>query len=465
MTRGFDPPPGFQPATTTPSTSPAPIRSVSPTRWARLAVRWRTEWLVVLVLPLLLAAAMWARGAASLLRSLRDWLGMSAATDSWYPMERALDLMRQPGGRVYEKLFFGEGVKFQYPPSSLILHEVAARLGLPLTADGLNEFNWLLVWVYAGLCGLFAARMAARARLDGRPGMPHALVGVLAGCAALLCYPVLKAFTLGQVQLWIDVAFVAACLAWLANRKFACGALLGAVCLIKPQFSLFLLWGALRLEWRFVAGWAAVAGAGVAVSLALFGPQNHLDYLQVLHALASTGEAYYPNQSVNGILNRLLGTAPATVWNPNGFPPYHPLVRVGTLATSVLLIAGVLLYRRKQPSHLLDLQAAALAFTMASPIAWEHHYGILPPILAALYVAIAGLDDRARVRTGYLVLGACYLLSFSQLGLAHRADAGPMTLLHSYLFAAGLCVLWLLFDTAHRTAWLPAAASTPPVRA
>jgi hypothetical protein len=431
---------------------------------AAVLLNRRNEWLVVVLLPLALAVALYAAGEASLLRSVRDWLAMSATTDSWHPMERALRLMHQPGSRVYLDLFFGEGVKFQYPPSSLIVHELAARLGVPLTANGLNLVNWVLVWAYAGVCAWFGLRMADGSRAGGPAGVDRAMVGLLAGCAGLLSYPVIKAFTLGQVQLWIDLAFAAACLAWMADRKVLCGVLVGAVCLVKPQFSLFLLWAAIRLELRFAAGWAAVVGAGMAVSLAWFGVQNHLDYLRVLSALSSTGEAYYPNQSVNGILNRLLGTAPATVWEPNGFPRYHLLVHLGTLASSAALIGATLLYRRKQRAQVLDFQAAALAFTVASPIAWEHHYGILPPMLVALYFAIGRLADPDRVRTRYAILAVCCLLASGHLGVAHWADAGVATLLHSYLFAAAAGVLYLLFDASRQpTRSRPAgrAARTP----
>ena len=32
----------------------------------------------------------------------------------------------------------------------------------------------------------------------------------------------------------------------------------------------------------------------------------HIDYLRVLSYMAERGEAYFPNQSVNGLLNRLM---------------------------------------------------------------------------------------------------------------------------------------------------------------
>src|SRR5664279_910489 len=42
--------------------------------------------------------------------------------DSWLPMNRALDFLhRSSPGLVYQKLFFSEHIKFQYPPTGLLI--------------------------------------------------------------------------------------------------------------------------------------------------------------------------------------------------------------------------------------------------------------------------------------------------------------------------------------------------------
>jgi hypothetical protein len=47
--------------------------------------------------------------------------GLPAAEDSWGTMRAALDWFWQhPGGRMYQQLFFVEGIKFQDPPTSLL---------------------------------------------------------------------------------------------------------------------------------------------------------------------------------------------------------------------------------------------------------------------------------------------------------------------------------------------------------
>ena len=56
------------------------------------------------------------------------------------------------------------------------------------------------------------------------------------------------------------------------------------------------------------------------------------------------------------------------------------------LTNGLPMLIGMALFWnfRKQQANVADFCLAALSFTMASPIAWEHHYGILLPILAAI---------------------------------------------------------------------------------
>ncbi|MBE3143482.1 MAG: hypothetical protein IMZ61_06095, partial [Planctomycetes bacterium] len=50
-----------------------------------------------------------------------------------------------------------------------------------------------------------------------------------------------------------------------------------------------------------------------------------------------------------------------------------------------VLILGALFWQRKtdRPAGVIDLSLATLSFTIASPVAWEHHYGITPDHLCS----------------------------------------------------------------------------------
>jgi alpha-1,2-mannosyltransferase len=80
-----------------------------------------------------------------------------------------------------------------------------------------------------------------------------------------------------------------------------------------------------------------------------------------------------------------------------------------------------------------------LSTTLASPIAWEHHYGILLPIFFALLPSI--LRDRHQLTLWM----ASYVLASNFLPVTQLFAGSILNVLQSYLLAAVLAVLWLLY--------------------
>jgi hypothetical protein len=116
-------------------------------------------------------------------------------------------------------------------------------------------------------------------------------------------------------------------------------------------------------------------------------------------------------------------------------------VSVGTLLASLLLLALAFFGPRRLRGRgsAVDLCAAMLATTMASPIAWEHHYGVLLPIGAVL---LAALWTRRR---------ALAALAVAWLAAAHYFPATeslalPLGIVQSYLLFAALGMLALLLS-------------------
>ncbi|MGF6596960.1 alpha-1,2-mannosyltransferase [Paraburkholderia sp. GAS448] len=364
--------------------------------------------------------------------------GLPAAEDSWESMRAALDwFLQNPGGRMYQQLFFVEGIKFQDPPSSLLPLYTLSLFGIHPGNAALNRFDCLLILLNVLASGAFAFTLALRS-----PGCTSRRwpIAAAAACGTLLFFPLLAALTIGQVQSWINALFAFAALAWLLRRKGLSGLLIGLICLIKPLFMLFFVWGLLRREWRFVAGWSVMVLAGLAASLSVFGVQNHLDYLSVLHAVSRTGEVYRPNQSINGVLNALYRTGDPNVWQARGFPSFDPFVYAGTVASSAALIAAALLIPlfSRPRLGLLDFAGAALTFTLASPIAWEHDYSILPTVYIAAMFALL-IRKATPMRTlGFATLAISYLLTAHWLG-GYWMLAGVLallTLIHALNFGA-----------------------------
>lgn len=396
-------------------------------------------------------------GHQSALWPLRDLLSgkVTETKDSWSVMLMAHEWLRlNPGndGELYQEIFFTGGHKFQYAPTSLLPVDLLAALGLEPSIQLMNEVNRGVF--LASLAGLSALVWLAVPRLSGGAGGPdinraRLVLTLAAPVAGVVFFPLIFAYDVGQLQAWINGLFIAAAIAWLLGRPAAAGVLIGLVCLLKPQFGLFLLWGLLRREWRFAAALAITGAAGLALSVALYGFNSHLAYLEVLSFLSRHGESYIANQSANGMLHRLFGNGEVTEFESHGFPPFHAAVYVGTLLMTLGLLAllGFLRRREGEFGRLMDFLLAALVFTAASPIAWEHHYGVLMPMFALLAAGwVIASPVKSYWRAG--VAGGAIFFAASLPLWAVLPVSPALFLLQSNLYLAGLAMIALLWRLA-----------------
>ena len=374
--------------------------------------------------------------------------------DSWKPMDTAARFAAQhPGESIYEDVFFRQGVKFQYPPSALLF---TARL----ERQTLHWLSWLAVWVTVGLSAwLFGQSLCGAGYMPSSAADRILRVGLALALAATF-YPLLKAYSLGQIQTWIDALFAVMVISW-TRRPAVSGVCLGLICLIKPHFLLLALWGVLRRQRRFVAAGAAVVLAGLAIAGVVFGVQSHLDYLRTLAFIGERGEAFYANQSFNGLFNRLFFNGANVEWQETSFAPFHRAVLVCSSVSGLIAVAAALLapYRDEQ-GGVIDLAIVSLTATIASPIAWEHHYGVLLPLLAAT----AG-DVLRRRPLGAMTapaLALVFVLTGQFFQPLQRLAATPLNVLQSYVLFGGMLLLVLWYRVAwdrDRHAGEPAAAT------
>jgi hypothetical protein len=364
--------------------------------------------------------------------------------DSWLPMEQALRLLHGPAhDRLYEILFFQDHVRFQYPPTSLLWLEGLTALGLG-KAYSLNALNSLVFLADAAATGVLAWLLPPRA------GAARLALAVLAAGLCIAFYPLTRAHILGQIQLWIDLLFTGAVILWRLDRRLLAGVLIGLACSIKPQLGLLLLWAALWREWRFAAGVLAALAPVGALSLASYGLHNHLAYLQVLSFLSRHGESFFSNNSVNGILNWYLSGEDSLRWNAGGLPAFHPAVYAGTLAATLVFLALVVLpplLAKDRKAGLGDLAVAAICTVAGSPVAWEHHYGLLLPLFV---VALAQLLERPQLnRLRATLLFAAWALVAPFIPFIVLAADTPWAALQANAFFGALLLLgFFLADPA-----------------
>jgi hypothetical protein len=198
-----------------------------------------------------------------------------------------------------------------------------------------------------------------------------------------------------------------------------------------------------RQEWRFLLACSVTICIGLTASVAMFGWANHIDYLHVISHLAERGEAYYPNQSINGLLNRLMSISDPELYNNlvfdgYNFPPFTPWIFGATVISSAVILLVAIARRGEGEDRVLDYCRMAVSLTIAAPIAWEHHYGILLPVFTILLPS--AIADRHRM----FWLMASYVLVSTFIPATNLLAPTLWNVMQSYLLAGALILLALL---------------------
>lgn len=383
--------------------------------------------------------------------------------DSWTACKIALKRIHEhPNEPLYDPVF-DMGVKFQYPPSALLPFEVLSRLGAWATRNPV--LNSLSV-AFFGLFAFLTHRLAQSALgAPQRALLDHAVPYLFVA----FYYPLLKGLEIGQIQTWLTCGVVLSLLWYARGHSVAAGVLLGISCTIKPQMGLFLVWALFQKEYALAKSMTAVVAVIGLLSLLVYGWDVHVEYLHVLSSISRHGESYFANQSVNGLLLRALHLGHNLAFSMGQFAPYHPLVRYGTLLSSLALIAFAMWPRGKWEFdgesalfRALHFGLAALCFTMASPIAWEHHYGLGPALFALCLVALfrwqsAGAPHERAPKGYWIALGAGWLLLATRISAAGALADTSLNFVQSHFFFGGLCLLALLYLSLRSRRGVPGA--------
>lgn len=380
-------------------------------------------------------------------------------TDSWDPMLDVRDwLWLNPDSDAYEHFFFGLGTKFQYPLTSLLAVQWFPMGGQP----AVHFLNILAVAAWMAMAFGMVQLDLQLVRLMGMRDLSDQREGRrwLIGCAVLgtVCfYPFMRAVYLGQIQIFLDALFVFACYFLARGQSERAGILIGLSALVKPQMALFLIWGAVRRDAAFTSRVAICCAVGYCFSGILYGWAWPVSYIHVLSFISQHGESFYANQSMNGLLDRMIGNGPNLSWDAGHFAPYNSFVHTMTLLFTLLMIALALWVGWAATTPLgatTSFMLAALCFTAASPVAWEHHYGILLPLFSLIFLALLR-GSPASVRRGALWggLGVTFTLVANSLAPVNFLADTPFNILQSYLFIAALGVPVLVFLLRRDLGW------------
>jgi hypothetical protein len=360
-------------------------------------------------------------------------------TDSWTPMLGSVNsFLAHPGVAIYQAKLYDTLI---YPLTSILplLWMKQAGMSDATVLRALMIASWIAVVAVVALQVLLAAK------ISGQSAPQHGTLswraGVATAFAAFFFMPITLAFSLGQAQIFLDLFFTLMVLFWIERRERLAGVTMALLAMVKPQFGLLLLWAALRRRWNALAAGALTLAAGGAVSLTAFGLRNNLDYLGVLAGLSRKAQSHYANQSIFGLLNRAIFNGENLPYHPYVYPPFVPWIYGVTLATTAVLALLALAYPwRERAGGMADLAAIGVVSVIATPMAWEHHYGVMLPLFVWLWFAVY----RRGVGSA-LALALAWVPIADFLSPLNFFAAVPVAnLLQSYMYFGALLLLGLL---------------------
>lgn len=372
--------------------------------------------------------------------------GWGPSADSWGAMFQAQAELAA-SGRPYD-VFFGGGVRFQYPPLSLLLVMPFADGGLRGFAGTMNALAVLAHGAVAVLAALLTWNDWRR-RNGGPSRGAWAGLMLCAGAAigTALFPPLLLGTTDGQIQTTLTVAVLLAVIAVQRGRHALAAVIVAGTCVFKPMLAPIALWALLaglrRAALAFVLAGGVLAGA----SVLLFGLEAHADYLRVLSYLGRSSERFINNSAPAGLVSRLLSD-PET-WDLFAFNTPRSWVHATGLATQILFsLVAIGTARFVRHDGPLAFATAIAALTLAPPVIWQYHYSFLLPLaLLSLTSLLArpasprgpGETWRALAWAVGMVLltTTLYAKRLVRLppGLAQPASMVP--------FLGGLCLVWV----------------------
>ena len=373
-----------------------------------------------------------------------DFLRFRQFTDSWTPMLGSVDsFLSHPHTPIYQAKLYDTLI---YPLTSILPLLWLRKAGIGDAA----VFRILMLASWLAVCAVVAVAVLVAAQVLRRSGEGEPLgwrAGLATALAAFFFMPITTAFSLGQAQIFLDLFFALLILFWVRHSERAAGVTMALLAMVKPQFGLLLLWSALRRRWSALAAGSITLAIGAALSIAAFGLRNNLDYIGVLSGLSRKAQSHYANQSMFGLLNRAIFNGENIPYHPYVYPPFVPWVYYVTLATTAILVLLALFYPWRQRSgSMADLSAIGVVSVIATPMAWEHHYGIMLGIFIWLWFGVYR-HGSARV----LWLAAAWVLIADLLSPFNALSAIPVAnILQSYMFFGALLLLGVLLVAKER---------------
>jgi alpha-1,2-mannosyltransferase len=243
---------------------------------------------------------------------------------------------------------------------------------------------------------------------------------------------------------------VTAGIAGIVRGKPGFGAALGVAAALKLTPFILLAW--LLLDRRIKeAAWMIGGFTALTAAAALLRYQDTVVFFgQVLPALSS-GTAFYANQSLGGIVARILSVNPYTTpWIALSWGFLLPVVLA-------IVLIGVWFWRTRHQPALARATAFIPLLPLLSSVTWPHHLVILLPVIWIGAIALAERDWPLAPTIGLAGLLVIFNVmarwpvgpAFGQAGFRAAQTADPIVFIVANAFFLGTLILfvfspWLL---------------------
>ncbi|MBV8097093.1 MAG: DUF2029 domain-containing protein, partial [Acetobacteraceae bacterium] len=282
----------------------------------------------------------------------------------------------------------GNAVRHGESLSSLIASGVMGFVNLPIVAYlfvPLTVLPWRVAalgpFLFAGLAATVSAYIVLT-RLAGLSQCGRLWLALL----FLFNGPLIYSLKEGNTSQFVLLAFAGALYLLRSGRSAWAGFVLAAAALLKLPLLLFGGFFVLRRDWAGTAAFSGTLGAAAVLSVVVFGPTIHAEWLDTaILQLQHSGLASFNAQSISAWLLRLRHPAPPLFdWT---LLPLTPAEEIEAKAAqfALLALAGFGLWRsarvaRDNSGHLavemLDLQflLVLVVALVVTPLAWSHYF-------------------------------------------------------------------------------------------
>ncbi|HEX4221094.1 MAG TPA: glycosyltransferase 87 family protein [Pseudonocardiaceae bacterium] len=273
------------------------------------------------------------------------------------------------GGSLYGHLpdtSGGINLPFTYPPAAAIIFSPLSLIPFPVASVLITAAT-----VVSLLVVLMLTVRSLGLKVEG--ANRWLLVGLLLPFA-LLIEPVRQTLGFGQINVLLMVLVALDCLT--TTKRWPRGVLIGLAAAVKLTPAAFILFFAVRKDWRgalyTIVGFVVATGLGFVLD-----PHDSVLYWTklVFNSGRIGGIDYAGNQSMLAVITRfgVTGSTTTVVW--------------GLLVIATLVIAAMGMRRALNAGQIVvALGLNAVAELLCSPISWSHHWVWAAPLLLGLGV-------------------------------------------------------------------------------